>query len=114
MCADFLIAYDITDPRRLQRMHRYLSRVAVPIEYSVFFASEDPRRMLGILREAANRIDPRSDDLRCYPLPSRGLRARLGKATVPAGIYYSALPAEWMEYSEILLTITDDLSEKAE
>lgn len=41
-------------------------------------------------------IDPGSDDLRCYPLPQRGLRARLGKANLPAGIYYSAMPAEWM------------------
>lgn len=97
MHADFLIAYDITDPRRLQRMHRYLTREALPIEYSVFYASDDPRHMLSVLRSAAELIDPRSDDLRCYPLPSRGLRIRLGKATLPAGVYYSALPAEWME-----------------
>jgi len=93
---DFLIAYDITDPRRLQRMHRYLSQEAVPIEYSVFFATEDVRRLLGILDHASALIDPASDDLRCYPLPERGLRVRLGKATLPAGVYYSALPAEWM------------------
>jgi len=99
MPVDFLIAYDITDPRRLRRMHRYLTQEAVPIEYSVFFATEDPRRMLAILRGAEKIIEPRSDDLRCYPLPNRGLRARLGKATLPAGVYYSALPAEWMERS---------------
>lgn len=97
MQRDFLIAYDITQPRRLQKIYRYLTRVAVPIEYSVFYASEDARRILSILADASAIIDPGSDDLRCYPLPQRGLRARLGKATLPAGIYYSTLPAEWME-----------------
>jgi len=93
---DFLIAYDITEARRLQRLHRYLSKESVPIEYSVFFATEDTRRLLGLLDHAAALINPASDDLRCYPLPERGLRLRLGKATLPAGIYYSALPAEWV------------------
>lgn len=97
MPSDFLIAYDITEPRRLQRIHRHLSQEAMPIEYSVFFATEDVRHMLGILNRTAEMIDPKSDDLRCYPLPQRGLRLRLGKATLPAGIYYSALPAEWMD-----------------
>lgn len=94
---DFLIAYDITDPRRLQRMHRYLSQQAVPIEYSVFFATDDVRHLLGILDHAATLIDPASDDLRCYPLPKGRLRVRLGKATLPPGVYYSALPAEWVD-----------------
>jgi CRISPR-associated protein Cas2 len=97
MSGGFLIAYDITSPRRLGRMHRYLATVAVPIEYSVFFASGDVRGMLTILAEAAALIDPASDDLRCYPLPGRGLRARLGRATLPEGIHYSALPATLLE-----------------
>jgi len=95
--ADFLIAYDITDPRRLQRLHRYLLQEAIPIEYSVFFVTQDIRRVQAILTHAVGLIDPRSDDLRCYPLPNRGLRKRLGKATLPAGVYYSALPEHWME-----------------
>lgn len=96
MANDFLIAYDITDPPRLQRLHRYLAQEAVPIEYSIFFATDDVRHLLGVLRQASSMIDPSSDDLRCYPLPQRGLRARLGKANLPAGIYYSTLPAGWM------------------
>lgn len=97
MQANFLFAYDITQPRRLQRVHRYFTQAAVPIEYSVFFASEGLRKALEILSGAVELIDESSDDLRCYPLPKRGLRARLGKATLPAGIYYSDLPAEWVD-----------------
>lgn len=95
MSGGFLIAYDITDSRRLARMHRFLSGVAVPIEYSVFFHAGDVRAVLAVLTEAALRIDPGHDDLRCYPLPQRGTRVRLGRASLPAGIHYSALPAEW-------------------
>jgi CRISPR-associated protein Cas2 len=96
MAGDFLIAYDITCPRRLARMHRYLTKVAVPIEYSVFFATGELSSIMLILTEAASLIDKRSDDLRCYPLPSRGLKTRLGRATLPSGVFYSDLPAAWM------------------
>ena len=32
----WLIGYDITDPRRLQRVHRVMVDCATPIEYSIF------------------------------------------------------------------------------
>ncbi|PIV91502.1 MAG: CRISPR-associated protein Cas2, partial [Gallionellales bacterium CG17_big_fil_post_rev_8_21_14_2_50_54_146] len=32
----WLIGYDITSPKRLQRVYRVLLRYATPIEYSVF------------------------------------------------------------------------------
>ncbi len=95
--SDYLIAYDITSPRRLQKMHRYLQKVAVPIQYSVFYLSLDERQLGKLLAEAEALIDKISDDLRCYPLPSRGLKTRLGRATFPTGIQYTGLPARWME-----------------
>lgn len=96
MAGDFLIAYDITSPRRLGRMHRFLAEVAVPIQYSVFFASGEVDWVLNILTEAASLIDKREDDLRCYPLPRRGLKQRLGRASLPEGLYWSDLPAAWL------------------
>jgi CRISPR-associated protein Cas2 len=96
MASEFLIAYDITCPRRLAKMHRYLTKVAVPIEYSVFFVTGELNSVIAILNEASKLIDKRSDDLRCYPLPSRGLKTRLGRATLPPGVFYSDLPAAWM------------------
>ncbi len=100
MYQDFLIAYDITDPRRLQRLHRLLTQHALAIEYSVFYASDDPRRIKTLLAQAAKLIDSRADDLRCYPLPQRGLRARIGRATLPPGVYYSTVPAEWLDLAD--------------
>jgi CRISPR-associated protein Cas2 len=95
--ADYLIAYDICSPRRLAQVHRYLRKLAVPIEYSVFYATCDPRRIVDIMAELGARIDPACDDLRCYPLPQRGLKLRLGRATLPGGIYYSDLPPAWTD-----------------
>lgn len=97
--SDYLIAYDITTPRRLQKMHRYLQKVAVPIQYSVFYLSIDDRQLPGLLAGAEDLIDKKLDDLRCYALPRRGLKTRLGRATFPAGIQYTALPTQWMEDS---------------
>lgn len=91
---DFLICYDIREPKRLVRIHRELKSWAVPIQYSVFLYTGDPRTLATYLRKLKEMIDPRVDDLRCYPLPSRGLRQRLGRATLPEGIIYTAMPAE--------------------
>lgn len=95
--SDFIIAYDITSPRRLQKMHRFLQKSAVPIQYSVFYLSLDERQLPKLLDEAESLIDKCSDDLRCYPLPARGLKTRLGRSTFPTGIQYTGLPAQWME-----------------
>lgn len=95
--AEYLIAYDITNPKRLARVHRALSKVAMPIEYSVFYAVLDPRQIVRHLAEISALIDPSSDDLRCYPLPAHGLKTRLGRATLPTGIHYTDLPDNWMD-----------------
>lgn len=33
---DYLVCYDVRDPRRLQRVHRHLLAVGIPLQYSVF------------------------------------------------------------------------------
>ncbi|KXW57593.1 CRISPR-associated endoribonuclease Cas2 [Ferrovum myxofaciens] len=88
----WVIAYDISDPRRLQRVHRAMMRHATPIEYSVFLLMGTENERTRCLEEASGLIDDHSDDLRCYPLPERGLQERIGKATLPAGIHFNGLP----------------------
>ena len=89
----YLICYDITDPKRLTRLHRWLKRRALPIQYSVFLLNCDARRIDDLLAEAATFIDEKSDDLRCYRLPARGFAARLGAAVLPPGVVLTDLPA---------------------
>jgi CRISPR-associated protein Cas2 len=90
---EYIICYDIRNPKRLNRLHRYLLKHAIPIQYSVFLFSGDDRNLQRCLDAAAPLIDPKEDDLRTYPLPARGLKVRMGRPTLPEGILWSSLPA---------------------
>ncbi len=90
----WIIGYDITDSRRLQRVYRAMLRHAIPLEFSVFLLTGHEADKRRCLEEICSLIDPDQDDLRCYPLPARGLQERIGKATLPAGIHWSGLPVE--------------------
>jgi CRISPR-associated protein Cas2 len=91
----FLICYDIADPRRLARLHRFLRKRAVPVQYSVFIFHGDARQLHRCVNDAAALIDHKEDDLRAYPMPKRGFSARLGIPSLPEGIQWSGLPAAW-------------------
>lgn len=93
--SEFLICYDIADPRRLAQLHRHLKKWAAPIQYSVFLMTADERQLERHISEAAKLINPAEDDLRVYPLPKRGFRARLGAPALPAGIQWSGMPSAW-------------------
>lgn len=92
---DYVICYDISHPKRLARVFRFLKKCAMPLQYSVFLFSGDDRQLARIMEKLVPLIDPKEDDLRAYPLPKRGFKARLGKATLPEGIQWSGLPAAW-------------------
>lgn len=82
----YLISYDIADPRRLQRVHAFLKKHAMPVQYSVFLARMSERRLVSLLAEINQRIDPRSDDVRAYPLPAHCEAVTLGRLYLPEGV----------------------------
>ncbi|QXP86200.1 CRISPR-associated endonuclease Cas2 [Methylococcus sp. ANG] len=82
-----IISYDIADPRRLTRLHRYLSGLGVPLQYSVFVAELSPRKRARMLETIGEIIDPRRDDVRVYPFPLHGERIRLGRQSFPEGVF---------------------------
>ena len=89
----FVIGYDISDPRRLLRIHRRMCAYATPLEYSIFLLVGSDTDKDGCLQEIATMIDPRADDVRCYALPLRGFQGRIGRGSLPAGIVWTGLPA---------------------
>lgn len=89
----WIIGYDIASPKRLQKVYRVMLHYAAPLEYSVFLLSGTDRQKDKCLAELRALIDTRVDDLRCYPLPARGLQERIGRATLPEGIGWTGLPA---------------------
>lgn len=93
MSRSWLIGYDITDPRRLSRIHRVMTNRAMPIEYSIFLFIGSETALAECLASVSGLIDPRTDDVRCYTLPARGHQERIGRATLPTGIQWTGLPS---------------------
>ena len=89
----FVIGYDIADTRRLQRVHRLMCKFAAPIEYSVFLLVGSAAYKDHCLSQVADLIKAGEDDVRCYPLPSRGFQSRVGRASLPEGIQWTGLPS---------------------
>ncbi|MBM4141891.1 MAG: CRISPR-associated endonuclease Cas2 [Nitrospira sp.] len=70
MRANYLVCYDITEPRRLSRVFKLIKGKGLHIQYSVFHCSLTWQTLLE-LKEKLNRIiDEKNDDVRIYPLPS--------------------------------------------
>ena len=85
----YLICYDISvieDPKRLIRVARYLSKFAFRVQYSVFVGSFFEHSLEGVWRGLERLIDPRMDDVRCYPLPERADIVMLGRQIFPEDI----------------------------
>lgn len=83
---NWLIAYDISDPRRLRRVHRFLSSQAVPVQYSVFATRSAPMKAGLIRASLAEIIDEGEDDVRIYPVPEPANLAVFGKKALPEGL----------------------------
>jgi CRISPR-associated protein Cas2 len=82
----YLVCYDIRDPRRLVKVHRFLTSVAVPLQYSVFTGIYTERELAELLEGVEERIDPRADDVRAYPLPAQPRVVSIGRGYFPRGI----------------------------
>ncbi|HRD50435.1 MAG: CRISPR-associated endonuclease Cas2 [Candidatus Competibacter sp.] len=83
----YLICYDISeDPKRLARVARYLQKYAFRVQYSVFVSAFFDHSLEGVLRGLEQIIDPRKDDVRCYPLPDKAEVVLMGQQMFPDNI----------------------------
>ncbi|QTR48562.1 CRISPR-associated endonuclease Cas2 [Candidatus Thiothrix anitrata] len=99
-----IVAYDIADHKRLGRVHRYLKKIALPLQYSVFLIELDDARREKLLAQLSQRIHPKQDDIRIYPLPDNPEWVALGKALWGDGILLTGikLPAQLRYNDEAL------------
>lgn len=81
----WLICYDIRDPRRLQRLHRFMGHNAAPVQYSVFIGRYSAADLRWLCIGIERIIDRRVDDVRCYPLPAEPCLTQIGKSRSPDG-----------------------------
>ena len=82
----WLVCYDIADPLRLQRVHRSLSRRAIPFQYSVFYTTATRNTIVEAFNEIKNHIDPCHDDIRAYPLLTTSQPFVYGRSPLPARV----------------------------
>lgn len=74
----FLICYDICDKRRLQRVHKAIRDVGVPIQYSVFLADIKPSELKVLLEDLRQLIDVSEDKVNFYHLTASKQKICLG------------------------------------
>lgn len=76
---DYIICYDISNAKRLQRVARILVQEALRIQHSVFFAQNiDQVRLFEIVDSINDVIDHEEDDVRIYTVVDFGVA--LGQA----------------------------------
>ncbi len=84
--AQWLVTYDIADPKRLGRLFKFLKKQGVPVQYSVFLVDASAVKMASLVVQMAKMVDADADDVRAYRLPENRWRVTLGRAILPEGI----------------------------
>lgn len=85
----YLIAYDITDEKRLNRICRYLKGKGIHLQKSVFFCLLNPEEIKRILADLSKLIDSKMDDIRIYPVLFDFNEIALGDNQLfPPGVYF--------------------------
>ena len=64
----WLVAYDIAEPRRLQKVGRHMRKEGLALQYSVYLVRGNKAKIDLLLNELSALIDRRADDIRAYPL----------------------------------------------
>ena len=70
---EFLIAYDIADNKRVAKLGRFLSKIGVRIEYSIFYIKASKEEMIEIAMKINDIIDTEADDVRIYEIEDHGI-----------------------------------------
>lgn len=82
----YLVAYDITSPRRWRRVYKALSRAGERQQFSVFLCRLPPARMARLAARLSALVDAGSDRLMVLDLGPAG--------TAPARLVTGVLPTE--------------------
>ena len=62
---EFIIAYDIVDEKRLQKIARYLEKEALRIQYSIYYIKAKKEILKAIIDNLIELMDE-EDDIRIY------------------------------------------------
>lgn len=82
----WLIAYDISCPRRLARVHRLISAHALPVQYSIFLGRLSTNQVSELEARLSELIGD-EDDVRLYALGEQPWYRHLGSQPLPDAIW---------------------------
>ena len=88
----YIISYDISDPRRLQKVQRFLRACGYPLQKSVFAWHGDHRQLQQLQHQLKKLIQPSVDDLRGYPVLSGHQLLWWGSLPLPVGVIDESAP----------------------
>lgn len=81
--ARWTVTYDIADARRGVRVHRFMCRHGVPLQYSVFLVEASSAEMQRLLADLKEHIAWSADDVRAYRWPAEAECHQLGTPLLP-------------------------------
>ena len=72
----FLIAYDISDPKRLRKSAKFLESHGIRVQYSAFELHLDRKEITPIIDKLRKIIDEEKDRLYVYPISEKPKHSR--------------------------------------
>lgn len=93
---EFLICYDITDPRRLNRIASCLTKSSLRIQKSIFIFKGSFKLFNEVLRQVLTKLDASKDDLRVYEITHRN-SVHLGLSVLEEGILIDLYLPQWLK-----------------
>ncbi len=84
---NWLICYDIANPKRLQRIHYRVARKAMPVQYSVYLFHGSAGQLEALFAELETLIHPKEDDIRAYPVPPKPELETSGRPWVNGAVH---------------------------
>lgn len=76
------VTYDIADRRRGSKVHRFLKRHGLPLQYSVFLVEASAAQMQQLMVDLKELIAWHLDDVRAYRWPAQAECQCLGREMV--------------------------------
>ncbi|MCM2373994.1 CRISPR-associated endonuclease Cas2 [Aporhodopirellula aestuarii] len=94
---NFLVCYDIADPKRLQRIAKELEKVGRRVQKSVFCFTGTRRELDEVMNALTQIIDPTIDRIQAWPIrtSTRSARVDVGAALPDRGVVLIVTPDDW-------------------
>lgn len=63
-----VVTYDVSNDKRLRKVHKLMKNYGIPVQYSVFECDLDTARIEDMITEVLNIIETEEDALLIYPV----------------------------------------------